>query len=70
MMAPAKMKFNPPKKFTLLVQIRLRSRREDEFLANYLLIYILFHERLPLNTIQRRYKVYFRIFFLYMSIAN
>jgi hypothetical protein len=40
MMVPAKMKFNPLKKFTLLVQTRLCSKRKDEFLAYHLLVYI------------------------------
>jgi hypothetical protein len=39
MMDLAKMKFNPPKKFTLLVKTRC-SRMEDEFLADHLLVYI------------------------------
>jgi hypothetical protein len=39
-MAPKKMKFNPSKKFTLLVKTRLRSRMEVEFLADHLLVYI------------------------------
>jgi hypothetical protein len=34
------MKFNPLKKFTLLVKTRLRSRMEDEFLTDHLLVYI------------------------------
>jgi hypothetical protein len=34
------MKFNPPKKFTLLVKTRLRSKIKNEFLANHLLVYI------------------------------
>jgi len=39
-MASTKMKFDPPKIFSLLVKTRLHSRIEDEFLADYSLVYI------------------------------
>jgi hypothetical protein len=39
-MAPAKIKFNLPNKFTLLVETILHSKIEYEFLVDHLLVYI------------------------------